>query len=100
MLTFDIFSSLAVTCCLQLYHRALTLSQDEVSAALSHTSLDQMWQRDLRPLLVTRYPGSLGGQEVQEVSQLPLLNMLKIKKTVNHLIIVAEAHTLCRPARC
>lgn len=50
----------------KLYHRALTLSQDEVSAALSHTSLDQMWQRDLRPLLVTRYPGSLGGQEVQE----------------------------------
>lgn len=96
MLTFDIFSSLAVTCCLQLYHRALTLSQDEVSAALSHTSLDQMWQRDLRPLLVTRYPGSLGGQEVQEVSHLPLLNMFKNKKkTVIHLIIVGEAHTLC-----
>lgn len=73
------FSSLAVACCLQLYHRALTLSQDEVSAALSHTSLDQMWQRDLRPLLVTRYPGSQGGQEVQEVSQLPLLNMFKKK---------------------
>lgn len=83
MLTFDIFSSLAVTCCLQLYHRALTLSQDEVSAALSHTSLDQMWQRDLRPLLVTRYPGSLGGQEVQEVSHLPLLNMFKNKKNSN-----------------
>lgn len=79
MLTLGVFASLALTCRFQLYHRALTLSQDEVSAALSHTSLDQMWQRDLRPLLVTRYPGSSGGQEVQEVSQFPILNVLKKK---------------------
>lgn len=54
--------------CFQLYHRALTLTQDEVSTALSHTNLEQMWLRDLRPLLVTRYPGSAGSQAVQEVS--------------------------------
>uniref|UniRef100_UPI0037E73732 glutaminyl-peptide cyclotransferase n=1 Tax=Semicossyphus pulcher TaxID=241346 RepID=UPI0037E73732 len=50
----------------KLHHRALTLTQDEVQTALSHTDLDQMWERDLRPLLVTRYPGSPGSQAVQE----------------------------------
>ncbi|XP_061698919.1 glutaminyl-peptide cyclotransferase isoform X2 [Syngnathoides biaculeatus] len=34
--------------------------------ALSHTDLTQMWQRDLRPLLVPRYPGSTGSQTVQQ----------------------------------
>lgn len=52
----------------QLHHRPLTLTQDEVSTALSHTDLEQMWQRDLRPLLVIRYPGSAGSLAVQEVS--------------------------------
>lgn len=52
---------------LQLQHRAITLTQDELHAALSHSDLEQMWQRDLRPLLVTRYPGSAGSQAVQEV---------------------------------
>lgn len=50
----------------KLHHRALTLTQDEISTALSHTDLEQMWQRDLRPLLVTRYPGSAGSQAVQQ----------------------------------
>ncbi|XP_073339455.1 glutaminyl-peptide cyclotransferase [Pagrus major] len=50
----------------KLHHRALTLSQDEVRTALSHTDLGQMWLRDLRPLLVTRYPGSAGSQAVQQ----------------------------------
>lgn len=50
----------------KLHHRALTLTQDEVRTALSHTDVEQMWQRDLRPLLVTRYPGSAGSQAVQE----------------------------------
>lgn len=82
MLTPAVFASLALTCLSQLYHRALTLSKDEVRAALSHTSLDQMWQRDLRPLLVTRYPGSLGGQEVQEVSLFPHLKCVRCSHVV------------------
>ncbi|KAF3844679.1 hypothetical protein F7725_007842 [Dissostichus mawsoni] len=44
----------------KLHHRALTLTRAEISTAVSHTDLEQMWQRDLRPLLVTRYPGSAG----------------------------------------
>lgn len=52
----------------QHHHRAVTLTQDEIRAGLSHTDLETMWQRDLRPLLVTRYPGSAGSQAVQEVS--------------------------------
>ncbi|XP_035466001.2 glutaminyl-peptide cyclotransferase [Scophthalmus maximus] len=50
----------------KLHHRAITLTQDETRTALSHTDLEQMWQRDLRPLLVSRYPGSTGSQAVQE----------------------------------
>lgn len=50
----------------KLHHRAVTLTQDEISTALSHTDLEQMWQRDLRPLLVIRYPGSAGSQAVQD----------------------------------
>ncbi|XP_037341826.2 glutaminyl-peptide cyclotransferase [Pungitius pungitius] len=50
----------------KLHHRAVTLTQDEIHAGLSHTDLENMWQRDLRPLLVTRYPGSAGSQAVQE----------------------------------
>ncbi|XP_074517250.1 glutaminyl-peptide cyclotransferase [Sebastes fasciatus] len=50
----------------KLHHRALTLTRNEISTALSHTDLEQMWQRDLRPLMVTRYPGSAGNQAVQE----------------------------------
>uniref|UniRef100_A0A672ISB8 Glutaminyl-peptide cyclotransferase n=1 Tax=Salarias fasciatus TaxID=181472 RepID=A0A672ISB8_SALFA len=45
---------------------SITLTQDEICAALSHTDLEQMWQRDLRPLLVVRYPGSEGSQLVQD----------------------------------
>ncbi|XP_070698886.1 glutaminyl-peptide cyclotransferase [Pempheris klunzingeri] len=50
----------------KLHHQSLTLTQDEIRTAVSHTDLEQMWQRDLRPLLVTRYPGSAGSQAVQE----------------------------------
>uniref|UniRef100_A0A3Q1GG13 Glutaminyl-peptide cyclotransferase n=1 Tax=Acanthochromis polyacanthus TaxID=80966 RepID=A0A3Q1GG13_9TELE len=50
----------------KLNHRAVTLTRDEISTALSHTDLEQMWQRDLRPLLVIRYPGSTGSQAVQD----------------------------------
>ncbi|XP_072313948.1 glutaminyl-peptide cyclotransferase [Eucyclogobius newberryi] len=50
----------------KLQHRATILTPEEIQTALSHTDLGQMWQRDLRPLLVTRYPGSPGSQAVQE----------------------------------
>ncbi|KAK5886045.1 hypothetical protein CesoFtcFv8_017123 [Champsocephalus esox] len=50
----------------KLHHRAFTLTRAEISTAVSHTDLEQMWQRDLRPLLVTRYPGSAGSTAVQE----------------------------------
>ncbi|XP_017266852.1 glutaminyl-peptide cyclotransferase [Kryptolebias marmoratus] len=50
----------------KLQHSAATLTNDEISAALSHTDLGQMWERDLKPLLVVRYPSSAGSQAVQE----------------------------------
>lgn len=50
----------------KLQHSAIDLTEDEIRTALSHTDLEQMWQRDLRPLLVTRYPGSAGSRNVQD----------------------------------
>jgi len=44
------------------------LTTGEITSALAHTDLEQMWQRDLTPLLVTRYPGSAGSLAVQQVS--------------------------------
>lgn len=53
---------------LQLKHEATTLSSSELSSVVSHTDLDRMWQKDLKPMLVVRYPGSTGSQHVQQVS--------------------------------
>lgn len=53
---------------LQLKHEATTLSSSELSSVVSRTDLDRMWQKDLKPMLVVRYPGSTGSQNVQQVS--------------------------------
>ncbi|XP_030211839.1 glutaminyl-peptide cyclotransferase [Gadus morhua] len=50
----------------KLTHRAATLTAGEIRSALAHTDLDKMWQRDLTPLLVTRYPGTAGSLAVQQ----------------------------------
>lgn len=71
-----LLNTLIYTDCVQLHHQAVTLTQDEVRTALSHTDLGQMWLRDLRPLLVTRYPGSAGSQAVQEVRKPPTTQTL------------------------
>uniref|UniRef100_A0A674AWL2 Glutaminyl-peptide cyclotransferase n=1 Tax=Salmo trutta TaxID=8032 RepID=A0A674AWL2_SALTR len=42
----------------------ITLSSSDITRVLSHTDLNQMWQRDLRPLLVSRYPNSAGSLAV------------------------------------
>ncbi|KAK2826264.1 hypothetical protein Q5P01_020478 [Channa striata] len=59
----------------KLKHSAITLTQNEIEAALNHTDLEQMWQRDLRPLLVIRYPGSAGSQAVQEHIKTTLVSL-------------------------
>ncbi|KAJ7988976.1 hypothetical protein DPEC_G00314770 [Dallia pectoralis] len=50
----------------KLNHRPTTLSSSDITRVLSHTDLNQMWQRDLRPLLVPRYPNSAGSLSVQQ----------------------------------
>ncbi|XP_076017811.1 glutaminyl-peptide cyclotransferase [Genypterus blacodes] len=59
----------------KLRHTAITLTPEEISSALSHTDLDVMWQRDLKPLLVTRYPGSPGSLVVQQHIQTNLSSL-------------------------
>ncbi|XP_062324674.1 glutaminyl-peptide cyclotransferase [Osmerus eperlanus] len=50
----------------KLQHKAATLSNSDITKAVAHTDVAQMWQRDLRPLLVTRYPGTAGSLAVQQ----------------------------------
>ncbi|XP_030643189.1 glutaminyl-peptide cyclotransferase [Chanos chanos] len=50
----------------KLYHRASTLSSGDLNKVLGHTDLNRMWQKDLQPMLVVRYPGSAGSQAVQQ----------------------------------
>ncbi|KAK2878333.1 hypothetical protein Q8A67_019124 [Cirrhinus molitorella] len=50
----------------KLKHEATTLSSSELSSVISRTDLDRMWQKDLKPMLVVRYPGSTGSQNVQQ----------------------------------
>ncbi|KAL2099130.1 hypothetical protein ACEWY4_005610 [Coilia grayii] len=50
----------------KLYHKATTLSSEDVRKVLAHTDLARMWKTDLQPLLVTRYPGSAGSLAVQK----------------------------------
>lgn len=52
----------------QLYHKASTLSSDDLISVLAQTDIDRMWKTDLKPMLVVRYPGSPGSQAVQQVS--------------------------------
>ncbi|KAJ8393015.1 hypothetical protein AAFF_G00069190 [Aldrovandia affinis] len=50
----------------KLHHKASTLSSDDITRVLSRSDLERMWEKDLRPMLVTRYPSSAGSQAVQQ----------------------------------
>ncbi|KAB5562294.1 hypothetical protein PHYPO_G00016240 [Pangasianodon hypophthalmus] len=50
----------------KLYHKASTLSSDDLISVLAQTDIDRMWKNDLKPMLVVRYPGSPGSQAVQQ----------------------------------
>ncbi|KAG5265890.1 hypothetical protein AALO_G00247460 [Alosa alosa] len=50
----------------RLFHKPSTLTADSLKDVLAHTDLTRMWQTDLTPLLVTRYPGSAGSLAVQK----------------------------------
>ncbi|XP_065144211.2 glutaminyl-peptide cyclotransferase [Paramisgurnus dabryanus] len=50
----------------KLKHVATTLSSSELSSVVARTDLDRMWQKDLKSMLVVRYPGSPGSQDVQQ----------------------------------
>ncbi|KAL7873235.1 hypothetical protein AOLI_G00123060 [Acnodon oligacanthus] len=50
----------------KLYHKANTLSSSDLLRVLAHTNIDHMWEKDLKPMLVVRYPGSAGSQAVQQ----------------------------------
>uniref|UniRef100_A0A8B9HMJ2 Glutaminyl-peptide cyclotransferase n=1 Tax=Astyanax mexicanus TaxID=7994 RepID=A0A8B9HMJ2_ASTMX len=50
----------------KLYHKASTLSSSDLTSVLAHTNIDHMWETDLKPMLVVRYPGSAGSQAVQK----------------------------------
>ncbi|XP_064784511.1 glutaminyl-peptide cyclotransferase-like [Oncorhynchus masou masou] len=47
-------------------HKPSTLSSSDITRVFSHTDLNQMWQRDLRPLRVSWYPNSAGSLAVHQ----------------------------------
>ncbi|KAG7465760.1 hypothetical protein MATL_G00156970 [Megalops atlanticus] len=59
----------------KLYHKASVLSPADITKVLSHTDLDRMWQKDLRPMLVPRYPSSTGSQSVRQHIQSTLRSL-------------------------
>ncbi|KAM9466515.1 glutaminyl-peptide cyclotransferase [Clarias gariepinus] len=50
----------------KLYHKASSLSSDDLLSVLALTDTDRMWKNDLKPMLMVRYPGSPGSQAVQK----------------------------------
>ncbi|XP_066536991.1 glutaminyl-peptide cyclotransferase [Hoplias malabaricus] len=50
----------------KLYHKASTLSSEELLNVMGNTKIDRMWDKDLKPMLVVRYPGSAGSQAVRQ----------------------------------
>ncbi|XP_064187715.1 glutaminyl-peptide cyclotransferase isoform X1 [Anguilla rostrata] len=50
----------------KLSHKPSTLTTDDITRVLSQTDLERMWQKDLKPMLVTRYPSSAGSLSVQQ----------------------------------
>ncbi|XP_048830757.1 glutaminyl-peptide cyclotransferase [Brienomyrus brachyistius] len=50
----------------KLSHKPSTLRPSDMERVLSHTDLTRMWQKDLLPMLVPRYPSSPGSLSVQQ----------------------------------
>ncbi|MBN3319372.1 QPCT cyclotransferase, partial [Atractosteus spatula] len=50
----------------QLYHKPRVLSPAEIARVLSQLDVTRMWEGDLRPMLVQRYPGSAGSETVRQ----------------------------------
>ncbi|XP_043919621.1 glutaminyl-peptide cyclotransferase [Protopterus annectens] len=50
----------------KVYHKPSTLSDEDVLALAEKTNISRMWQEDLQPILVERYPGSPGSKVVRQ----------------------------------
>lgn len=51
----------------QNYHRPAILNSSSLRQVAEGTSISEMWQNDLRPLLIERYPGSPGSYAARQV---------------------------------
>ncbi|XP_028653248.1 glutaminyl-peptide cyclotransferase [Erpetoichthys calabaricus] len=51
---------------LKLYHKARPLSTRDLRHTVTLTDISRMWQKDLQPILVPRYPGSMGSHAVRQ----------------------------------
>ncbi|XP_005600109.2 glutaminyl-peptide cyclotransferase [Equus asinus] len=48
------------------YHRPATLNSSSLRRVAEGTNISEMWQNDLRPLLIERYPGSRGSYAARQ----------------------------------
>lgn len=51
----------------QYSHRPTILNETVIHQVAEHTDISQMWQNDLQPILIERYPGSPGSYAVRQV---------------------------------
>lgn len=61
--TFPFFSFL------QYSHQPRILHSDTIQKVAANTDVSEMWENDLRPILIERYPGSAGNYIVRQVKQ-------------------------------
>lgn len=52
---------------LQYSHQPSTLHPDAIQNVAEKTDVSEMWENDLRPILIERYPGSPGNHAVRQV---------------------------------
>uniref|UniRef100_A0A8C5T4X2 Glutaminyl-peptide cyclotransferase n=1 Tax=Malurus cyaneus samueli TaxID=2593467 RepID=A0A8C5T4X2_9PASS len=59
-------SSLSSLYLLQYSHQPRILGSDAIQKVVANTDISEMWENDLRPILIERYPGSSGSYIVQQ----------------------------------
>lgn len=51
----------------QYYHEPAILNSSSLRQVAEGTNISEMWENDLRPLLIERYPGSPGSYAARQV---------------------------------
>ncbi|KAH0622554.1 hypothetical protein JD844_024951 [Phrynosoma platyrhinos] len=72
-------------------HRPSILNVTRIQQVAVHTDVNRMWQNDLHPILIERYPGSPGSYAVRQVF---LINCLLNLSIDSHTLVLEHYSTL------